>query len=278
MINKSNTFAAGRLSREGKIWLVGAGPGDADLLTIKALKAIQGADLIFFDQLVSSEIQALFPKGVPAFYVGKKKNQHSVTQDQIHRLMVNKALEGAKVVRVKGGDPFVFGRGGEEYLEAARAGIDVEVVPGITAASGCATSANIPLTHRGLSQACTFITAHAEKDLSINWRALAQLRQTLVVYMGVSKAPMLSEALIDADMPASTPVAIVENGCRADQRVLRGCLGQLSTLVERESVRSPAIIIVGEVVAFPDMLEAAVAASGAGYLAADDALLASHCA
>lgn len=239
----------------GRISLVGAGPGDPDLLTVKAVRVIASADLIFFDQLVSDEIRLLFPKGKPAFYVGKQKNRHSATQDQINRLMVSKAKLGLHVVRIKGGDPFVFGRGGEEVLEAARAGVDVDVIPGITAASGCTTAAGIPLTHRGLSQACTFITAHAEKDLAINWHALASFANTLVIYMGLSRANFVMSQLIEGGMNRSTPVAIIENGCRSNQREVVGCLEALDMMVEENAIQSPAVIVVGEVVTFKAQLQ-----------------------
>lgn len=246
--------SCGKLSC-GKVWLLGAGPGDPELMTVKAMRILAAADLIFFDQLVSEEIRQLFPKGVPAFYVGKKKNEHSFTQEQINRLIVAKARQGKSVVRVKGGDPFVFGRGGEEMLEVAQAGIPVEVVPGITSASGCTTAANIPLTHRGLSQACTFVTAHAERDLAIDWDALASFSQTIVIYMGVSKAKFVQDRLLNAGLAESTPVAIIENGCRVEQRELIGELHQLAKLTHENSVVSPALIVVGKVVSFRETLQ-----------------------
>ncbi|VUD40555.1 Siroheme synthase [Thalassocella blandensis] len=269
--------------KAGRISLVGAGPGDPDLLTVKAMKAINSADLIFFDQLVSAEIRALFPQGKPAFYVGKQKNKHSFTQEQINRLIVLKAQQGLHVVRLKGGDPFVFGRGGEELLQAASAGVEVDVVPGITAASGCTTAASIPLTHRGLSQACTFITAHAEKDLTLDWSALARLDQTLVIYMGISRASFIRDQLLCAGMKASTPIAIIENGCRQNQREILGCLNDLEVLVEVHAVTSPAIIVVGDVVLFKAQLQRAQASASAHVSGSDDddvgeALLSRPCA
>src|SRR5690606_6937298 len=204
----------------GKVWLVGAGPGDAELLTLKALRAIETADIIFFDYLVSADIRALFPVGTPALYVGKAKDQHSIAQEDLNQLLVNQAQMGLTVCRIKGGDPFVFGRGGEELLELRKAGIDAEVIPGITSASGCSSYANIPLTHRGLSQGCTFVTGHAEKQLELNWHALAGLNHTLVFYMGLTRADLIARELQAAGMAASTPVAVIENGCRANQRNL----------------------------------------------------------
>jgi uroporphyrin-III C-methyltransferase len=235
--------------------LVGAGPGDADLLTMKALKAIQAADIIFYDQLVSDEICALFPKQTPALYVGKIKSNHSIPQEELNQLLVNQAQLGLKVCRIKGGDPFVFGRGGEELLELRKAGVDAEVIPGITSASGCSTYADIPLTHRGLSQGCTFVTGHAEKTLDINWSALAQLNHTLVFYMGLTRAGDISSNLLAGGLPPDTPVAIIENGCRKNQRNIISDLERFPLDVLREQVKSPALIVVGKVVAMHSQLQ-----------------------
>lgn len=237
-----------RGAREGKVWLVGAGPGDADLLTVKALKAINSADIIFYDQLVSDEICALFPKATPALYVGKIKNNHSIPQEDLNQLLVNQAQLGLNVCRIKGGDPFVFGRGSEELLELRKAGVDAEVIPGITSASGCSTYADIPLTHRGLSQGCTFVTGHAEKTLDINWDALAQLNHTLVFYMGLTRAGDISSNLLAGGLAANTPVAIIENGCRKNQRNIISDLENFPVAVLRDQVKSPALIVVGKVV------------------------------
>nr|WP_075186166.1 uroporphyrinogen-III C-methyltransferase [Teredinibacter haidensis] len=235
-------------SNVGKVWLVGAGPGDPDLLTVKALRVLQQADLILFDNLVSDEIRALFPKAVPAFYVGKRKDDHSIAQQDLNALLVKKAKQGLSIVRIKGGDPFVFGRGGEELMSLREAGIDAEVVPGITAASGCTTAAGIPLTHRGVSQGCTFVTAHGETELNLDWQALAHVGHTLVFYMGVSRAGIIAKNLIGNGLSASTPAAIIENGCRSNQRDIVGQLGELSHLVDTHQVQSPALIVVGDVV------------------------------
>lgn len=233
----------------GKVLIVGAGPGDPELLTIKALRAIESADLILFDHLVSDEIRRLFPAAVPAFYVGKKKGQHSIAQKDLNALLVKKALAGKTVCRVKGGDPYVFGRGGEEALALVQAGIPVEVVPGITSAAGCAAYSGIPLTHRGLAQGCTYVTAHGETEADINWPALVKLQHTLVFYMGVSKAEWIRSSLLQNGMAPKTPVAFIENGCRENQRVIQGDLYELADLVGRYNVQSPALIVVGEVVA-----------------------------
>ena len=249
-----NDMHASRATRMGKVWLVGAGPGDAELLTIKALRAINAADIIFYDQLVSEEICALFPKSTPALYVGKVKNNHSIPQEDLNQLLVSQAQAGLTICRIKGGDPFVFGRGGEELLELRKAGIEAEVIPGITAASGCSTYANIPLTHRGISQGCTFVTGHAEKSLDVNWNALAQLNHTLVFYMGLTRAPDISQQLLAGGLAASTPVAIIENGCRKNQRNIITSLQDFPAAVLREQVQSPALIIVGHVVALNQTL------------------------
>jgi uroporphyrin-III C-methyltransferase len=242
-------------SKAGKVWLVGAGPGDAELLTIKALRAINSADIIFYDQLVSEEICALFPKNTPALYVGKVKNNHSIPQDDLNQLLVNQAQSGLNVCRIKGGDPFVFGRGGEELLELRKAGVDAEVIPGITSASGCSTYADIPLTHRGIAQGCTFVTGHAEKTLDVNWNALAQLDHTLVFYMGLTRSSEISEKLLAGGLAADTPVAIIENGCRKNQRDIISNLENFSADVLREKVQSPALIIIGQVVNLKDQLQ-----------------------
>lgn len=245
-------------SRVGEVWLVGAGPGDAELLTVKALRAINTADIIFYDYLVSDDIRALFPKNVPAHYVGKAKNQHSIAQEDLNQLLVKQAQLGLTVCRIKGGDPFVFGRGGEELLELRTAGIQAEVIPGITSASGCSTYADIPLTHRGLSQGCTFVTGHAEKSLDVNWNALAQLNHTLVFYMGLTRADEIAAKLLAGGLAADTPVAIIENGCRKDQRDIISTLQEFPAAVLREQVQSPALIIVGEVVRMKEKLQAQV--------------------
>lgn len=244
-----------RSIRTGKVWLVGAGPGDAELLTLKAVRAINAADIIFYDQLVSEEICALFPKNTPALYVGKVKNHHSIAQEDLNQLLVDQAQCGLQVCRIKGGDPFVFGRGGEELLELRKAGIDAEVIPGITSASGCSTYADIPLTHRGIAQGCTFVTGHAEKTLDINWQALAQLHHTLVFYMGLTRAGDISQNLLAHGLAGNTPVAVIENGCRKDQRNIISDLENFPEVVAREQVKSPALIIVGEVVRMRDQLQ-----------------------
>lgn len=243
-----------QVNAEGRVSLVGAGPGDADLLTVKALRTIEQADIIFYDRLVSEDIRALFPAATPALYVGKAKDRHSIAQQDLNQLLVDTAKLGLHICRLKGGDAFVFGRGGEEMLQLKQAGIAVDVVPGITAGAGATAYAGIPLTHRGLTQGCSFITAHAEKDLTINWAALAQSQHTLVFYMGLSAANTISQQLIAAGLSADTPAAIIEQGCSRQQRVFSGALNQLGELVARHAIASPALIVVGKVVALREQL------------------------
>ena len=241
-------------SPEGKVSLVGAGSGDAELLTLKALRIIQTADIILFDRLVSQQIRQLFPEHTTAIYVGKASGQHSLPQDELNQLLLDKAKQGLHVCRLKGGDSFIFGRGSEEMLVLKKAGIAVEVVPGITAASSCTSYAGIPLTHRGLSQGCTFVTAYSEKQKPINWISLAGLGHTLVFYMGLSQAQSISRNLIEAGLAAETPAAIIENGACPEQRVLRCELLGLAELVVQEKIQSPALIVVGKVVSLADSL------------------------
>jgi uroporphyrin-III C-methyltransferase len=239
----------------GMVHLVGAGPGDPELLTIKALNIIQRSDVIIYDNLVSQEIRALLPSSAESIYVGKAKGCHSSTQDDINLLIIEKAKLGLTVCRLKGGDSFVFGRGAEEVLALKTHNIDVTITPGITAAAGCSSYAGIPLTHRGLSQGCTFVTAHAEKELDVNWQALANLKHTLVFYMGLSQSKMIETQLIKAGLASCTPVALIENGSCPQQRVITGTLTQLSHLVTSHQVNSPALIMVGEVVSLAEQLQ-----------------------
>ena len=244
----------------GKVWIVGAGPGDADLLTVKAARLIAAADVIMYDALVSDEIKSLFPESATCIYVGKRKGRHAIDQNGINQMLINQAKAGLNVCRLKGGDPYVFGRGGEEALAANAAGVTVEVVPGITAASGCSALAGIPLTHRGITQGCTFVTAHAraesgvEADSTIDWGSLARSRNTLVFYMGLSKVEQICSQLCANGLPQSTPVAVVERGCTAEQRVLVGDLARLQQIITEQHVAAPALIIVGEVVSLHSQL------------------------
>lgn len=239
----------------GSVALVGAGPGDPGLLTLRALRVLNEADVILHDRLVSDEVLQLVRRDAQRIEVGKQAGNHHATQDHIHELMLEHARAGKRVVRLKGGDPFVFGRGGEE-LEVLRAnGIAYEVVPGITAALACAAYAGVPLTHREHAQSVRLVTAHAKDSMdTVDWRALAQERQTLAVYMGVAGLDRLSERLIEHGRAASTPFALVENGSRANQRVVTGTLAELAQRAQTHAVQSPALLIVGEVAALADTL------------------------
>ncbi|MCY1647117.1 uroporphyrinogen-III C-methyltransferase [Caulobacter sp. SL161] len=236
----------------GAVWLVGAGPGDPDLLTFRAFNALRAADVVVHDGLVSEEILDLAPSRARRINVAKRKSRHTLPQDDINQLLVALALEGLNVVRLKGGDPFLFGRGGEELAACREAGVDCHVVPGVTAALAASAGAGAPLTQRGSAQAVTFVTGHAahgEPDL--DWVALARPNQTVVVYMGVSTAALIAERLTAAGRAASTPALIVENASRQDERRI---LTTLSGLAEAAaSVRGPALLMVGEAMAMADV-------------------------
>ncbi|MGG6461798.1 siroheme synthase CysG [Solilutibacter silvestris] len=240
----------------GRVALVGAGPGDPGLLTLRALRLLNEADVILHDRLVSDEVLALARRDAELIEVGKHVGgDHHATQSAIHRLLVEHARSGKRVVRLKGGDPFVFGRGGEELEALQLHGIDFEVVPGITAAVACGAYAGIPLTHRDHAQSVRFITAHTkDADDGIDWRALAQDRQTLAFYMGVSGLERIRDRLVVHGRSANTPVALVENGTRAGQRVVVGTLAELPELAHVHRVAAPAILFVGEVAALATRL------------------------
>jgi len=233
----------------GEIWLVGAGPGDPELLTLKALKALQRAEVVVHDGLVSDEILDLAAPGARRISVAKRKSRHSYSQDEINRLLVAFAREGLMVVRLKGGDPFIFGRGGEE-LEAARAaGVPCHVVPGVTAALAAGAAAGAPLTHRGAAQAVTFVTGHAAsgREPDLDWPSLARPNHTVVIYMGLSQAAPIAARLMAAGRDGATPALIVENASRADERRI---LTTLAGLAEAAAALSgPALLMVGEAMA-----------------------------
>jgi uroporphyrin-III C-methyltransferase/precorrin-2 dehydrogenase/sirohydrochlorin ferrochelatase len=241
--------------RSGSVVLVGAGPGDPGLLTLHALRALNEADVILHDRLVSAEVLALARRDAECIEVGKQAGNHHTTQEGIHALLLEHARSGRRVVRLKGGDPFVFGRGGEE-LEFLRAhDIAYEVVPGITAAVACAAYAGVPLTHRGHAQSVRFVTAHCRSSLdTLDWAALAQERQTLAVYMGVGELAALQAQLIEHGRVASTPFALIENGSREQQRVVTGTLANLVERASAHAVGSPALLILGEVAALAQSL------------------------
>jgi uroporphyrin-III C-methyltransferase len=239
----------------GKVFLVGAGPGDAELLTVRAARLLASADVVVYDNLVSPEVLELIPRGAERVYVGKQRGHHSMAQGDINALLVRLASAGRQVVRLKGGDPFVFGRGGEELQALAAEGIPFEVVPGITAACGVASYAGIPLTHRDLAQACLFVTGHLKDGTcDLDWPALARPRQTLVIYMGLGGLAEICAQLIAHGLPASTPAAVVEQGTTLDQRVVSATLADLDARVEQAELRSPCLIIVGEVVRLREQL------------------------
>jgi uroporphyrin-III C-methyltransferase/precorrin-2 dehydrogenase/sirohydrochlorin ferrochelatase len=239
----------------GSVVLVGAGPGDPGLLTLNALRALQQADVVLHDRLVSDAVLALARRDAERIPVGKAAGAHSVSQARIHELLVEHALAGRRVVRLKGGDPFVFGRGGEELEELARHGIPFEVVPGITAAIGCAAYTGIPLTHRDHAQSVRFVTAHCGESVdAIDWASLAQPRQTLALYMGVAALGRIAQGLLTHGREPATPVAIVENGTRPDQRVTLATLATLDDVARRGEIQSPALLIVGEVAALAAQL------------------------
>ena len=240
----------GRERPPGSVALVGAGPGDPGLLTLRALRALNEADVVLHDRLVSAEVLAMARRDAELIDVGKYSGGSTVTQDAINRLMVTHARAGRRVVRLKGGDPFIFGRGGEELEHLRAAGIDYECVPGITAALACAASAGIPLTHRDHSRGVRFVSAHGRGEMrSSDWDSLAQGSDTLAIYMGVAALAQLRAELLRRGRAAATPVAIVENGSRAGQRVLVGELDNIPRLATEHDVRSPALVIVGSVAA-----------------------------
>jgi uroporphyrin-III C-methyltransferase len=241
----------------GAVWLVGAGPGDPELLTVKALKLLQAADVVVHDGLVSDEILNLAPLSARRISVAKRKSRHAYSQDEINRMLVAFALEGLKVVRLKGGDPFIFGRGGEE-LEACRAaGVECHIVPGVTAALAASASAGAPLTHRGAAQAVTFVTGHASQggEPDLDWESLARPNQTVVIYMGLSMATPIAGRLMAAGRNGSTPALIVENASRAGERRVVTTLGGLAEAAAQ--LRGPALLIVGEAMALARASESA---------------------
>ncbi len=234
---------------QGMVHLVGAGPGDPDLLTLKAHRLLQRADVVVYDRLVSPEVLAMARRDAERLYVGKRQGHHWVPQAEISNRLVALARAGKSVVRLKGGDPLVFGRGGEEIEALTDAGIAVEVVPGITAALGCAASAGIPLTHRDHAQACVFVTGHLKDgEIALDWPMLARPRQTVVIYMGAETLPVIARRLIEHGLPAATPVALIENGTTDRERRVVGTLGTIERQAMRARLHGPTLCMVGEVV------------------------------
>ncbi|MFO6421416.1 uroporphyrinogen-III C-methyltransferase [Hylemonella sp. W303a] len=258
-------------STTGRVYLVGAGPGDPDLLTLRAARILAQADALVYDNLVSDGVLALANPAAQRIYAGKRRNEHTLRQEQINTLLVQLAREGRQVVRLKGGDPFIFGRGGEEMQKLAEAGVAFEVVPGVTAASGVACYAGIPLTHRDHAQSCLFVTGHLKNvqgggesppdgsrgltQPDLDWAALARPQQTVVIYMGLSALPAICRKLIEHGAPPTRPIAAVQHATLATQRVITGTLADLPTQPGVQELRSPSLLIVGDVVTLHGSLD-----------------------
>lgn len=247
------------MARQGKIWLVGAGPGDPELLTLRAARLLTRAEIVVHDGLVDPAILEIVPRSARLISVAKSRARHTLPQEEINALLVRHARAGREVVRLKGGDPFIFGRGGEEVEAARAAGIPVEVVPGISAANGAAAAAQIALTHRDASSIVSFVAGQCKGLAEQDWAGLAGKGRTLVIYMGVATAAQIAEKLMADGLAPDMPVAVIENGARPSMRVLRGLLAGLPDLVEEQSVVSPALIVIGEVTAREDAAVAALA-------------------
>ena len=251
------------MSKAGTVYLVGAGPGAADLLTVRAARLIAAAQVIVHDGLVDAEVLALAPPAARLISVAKARARHTMPQDAINALLVAEARAGRDVIRLKGGDPLIFGRGGEEAEACRAAGIAVEIVPGISAANGAAAAAQIALTHREASSIVSFVAGQCRGLAEQNWAGLAGKGRTLVIYMGVATAPQIAEKLMADGLAPDMPVAVIENGARLQMRVLRGVLASLPDLVAREAVVSPALIVIGEVTAREDAPLSALALEAA---------------
>ncbi|WP_445369072.1 siroheme synthase CysG [Methylomonas sp. BW4-1] len=253
---RSQLQQADPTANQGEVYLIGAGPGDPDLLTFKALRLLQQADVIVYDRLVSIEVLDMARRDAEKIYVGKQRDNHSLPQESINQLLIDLALAGKRVARLKGGDPFIFGRGGEEIESFIQLGISFQVVSGITAAAGCASYAGIPLTHRDHAQSCTFVAGHL-KDGSINldWQQLSRPNQTIVIYMGLAGLGIICQSLIEYGCPANHPIAVIQEGTTRNQRVLTGTLADMPSRVEQAEMTPPTLIIVGSVVTLHQQLD-----------------------
>jgi len=255
LANEIEQAAGGDAAPSGEVYLVGAGPGEADLLTFRALRLMQKADVVLYDRLVSPGIVDLVRREAERIYVGKRRNDHTLPQEEIGALLVRLAREGKRVLRLKGGDPFIFGRGGEEIETLADHGIPFQVCPGVTAASACAAYAGIPLTHRDHAQACVFVTGHAKTGpIDLDWKAIIRPDQTVAVYMGLTQIEELTAAFIERGADPELPAAVIENGARPNQRVVAGVLRTIAAQTRQAGLRGPTIIIVGTVVSLRNKL------------------------
>lgn len=256
MSQPSATSTQPKIQSTGRVYLVGAGPGDPELLTVRAAKLLAQADAVVYDHLVSTEILALIKADAELIYVGKQESRHTLPQDGINALLVRLAKQGKNVIRLKGGDPFIFGRGGEEAEVLVAAQVSFEVVPGITSASGASAYAGIPLTHRDYAQSCIITTGHL-KDGSLNlaWGSLVQPRQTVVIYMGLAALPEISRQLIAHGQTPAMTVAVIENGTTQRQRVMTGTLSDIAAKLKAAEFLSPCLIIIGEVVSLREKLQ-----------------------
>ncbi len=239
-----------RVFSKGEVALVGTGPGDPDLLTLQAFRFIQQAEVVIYDRLVSKAIMALVPAEAEMIYVGKKQADHRIPQDGINQLLAKHAKTNKKVVRLKGGDPFVFGRGGEEAQFLLANNVACHIVPGMTAASACTSYVGIPLTHRQVSQSCTFITGHVKDcgELNLPWKTLSDEKQTVVFYMGIKSLPVIARELVKAGRVPDTPAALIHKGTTPEQQVYRGTLEDLESLVQKYNIKPPTLIVIGDVV------------------------------
>ena len=239
----------------GRVYLVGAGPGDPELLTLRAVRLLQQADVIVYDHLVSSAVLDFVAPTAERIYAGKRRNEHTLRQEQINALLVKLAQQGKQVVRLKGGDPFIFGRGGEELQALAAQGVAFEVVPGVTAASGVSSYAGIPLTHRDYAQTCLFVTGHLKDGTAdLDWPSLVRPRQTVVIYMGLSGLPEICRQLVRHGADPTLPIAVVQDGSISTQRVVTGTLADIAERVAQAGLRSPCLTLIGEVVKLHDSL------------------------